>query len=252
MLPQDEEFIGTCAHVGETQEKDACGRRRVAWLYSMAAEGVRAKVAMIGDRQVGFLYVVPIEISPWGPIGEDLLVIPCMYVSPSETKQGIGHLLVAAAEAEALAQDRKGITAMACNHEAWFMPRTFFEGLGFEVADRRGMELVLWKPSAQDAQPPRLLGASYRFKPTRGKVVVDLFWNRFCLTSEIEAERVRAVTGEFGDAVELCEHDSSDPAVLREYQIPRAIFVQGEQVTWGYEAPRDGLREAIQRARVDL
>lgn len=248
MLPEDEAFIGTCAHVGETEEKDACGHRRVAWLRDRIPHGVRSKVATVDGRRAGFLYVVPIELSPWGPIGEDLLVLPCLFVVPEETKQGIGRLLVADAEAEVERQGRKGLVAMACNHEAWFMPRAFFEELGFEVADRRGMEVVLWKRRSPDAEPPRLLGASYRFRPKPGKVVIDLFWNRFCLTSELEADRVREVAAEFGDDVELNQYDATDPAVLQEHQIPRAIFVQGEQITWGFEAPKEGLREAIRAA----
>jgi len=35
------------------------------------------------------------------------------------------------------------------------------------------------------------------------------------------------------------------------YQIPRAIYVNGSEIGWGYEAPKDGIREAIQRAMTE-
>jgi len=249
MTASDEAFVGTCARAERSAEIDSCANHRVRWLRENAARGVRAKVAVRDDRPVGFLYVVPIEISPWGPIGEDLLVMPCIYVAPEEKHQGAGHALVEAAEEEATRQGRKGLATMACNHEAWFMPRPFFEDLGYEVADQRGVEVVLFKALHPDAMPPKLLVPSFELEPAGHRIVVDLFWNRFCLTSDIEAQRVREVAAEFGDDVVLREHDAGDPEVLRRYQIPRAIFVDGEQITWGFEAPRDGLRDAIRMAR---
>jgi len=82
----------------------------------------------------------------------------------------------------------------------------------------------------------------------RVKVAVDLFWQTFCETSWIEAQRVREVSAEFGDAVALREYPVDDRAVLLRHQIPRAIYVNGRQIDWGYEAPREGIREAISRA----
>jgi hypothetical protein len=35
---------------------------------------------------------------------------------------------------------------------------------------------------------------------------------------------------------------------LLKHQIPRAIYVQGNEIGWGYEAPRDGVRVAISAA----
>ena len=92
---------------------------------------------------------------------------------------------------------------------------------------------------------PRLLRPSWEYEPVPGKVAVDLFWNTFCQTSHIEAARVREVASEFGDGVVLREHCADDRDVLVACQMARAIFVNGREIGWGYEAPREGLRSAI-------
>ena len=81
-----------------------------------------------------------------------------------------------------------------------------------------------------------------------GKVVIDLFWNPICQTSGIEAQRVREIAAEFGDSIVLNEYRADDRDVLLKYQTPRAILVDGNEIYWGYEAPREGIREAIAKA----
>jgi hypothetical protein len=53
---------------------------------------------------------------------------------------------------------------------------------------------------------------------------------------------------EYGDPVILNEYSADRREVLLRYEIPRAIFVNGREIGWGYEAPKDGLREAISGA----
>ena len=256
MDPSTEYFVGTCTHINESQEIDACGRRRVAWLRGMYDKGLRVKVATLGGDPAGFLYMIPIEICPWGPFGESLSVIPCLVILERAKGRGVGRALVAAAEEEARGQGRKGIATIAYYHDFWFMPTAFFEKCGFTEAQRRGKEAVLWKvfTPATDAPlaVPRMLERSYHFEPMAGKVVVDLFWNTFCETSDIEAQRVREVAAEFGDSVMLREHCAEDRAILCRYQTDRAIFVNGVEIGWGYEAPKEGIREAILTARQSL
>jgi hypothetical protein len=60
---------------------------------------------------------------------------------------------------------------------------------------------------------------------------------------------VREVARELGDAVLLREYCSDDADVRSRYGIFRAIFVNGQEVGWGYEAPREGLREKIREAQ---
>jgi predicted N-acetyltransferase YhbS len=251
-----EYFVGTCSHVNESPEIDACGQKRIAWLHKMHEKGLRVKVAFLDDKPVGFLYVMPVEVSPWGPLGKDLFVFPCLWVLNQAKGKGAGSSLINEAEKEAQKQGRKGIVTYGYYHDFWFMPAPFFEKMGYKVADRRtwnageffGDEAILWKIFDQSAEVPRFLKSNYRFKPIPGKVAVDLFFNRFCQTSEIESQRVREVAAEFGDKVVLNEYRADDPDVLQCYQLPRGIFLNGKEIGWGYEAPKDGIREAISKA----
>jgi GNAT superfamily N-acetyltransferase len=248
MRPEDERFVASCTHVGETEEWDASCRRRIPWLREMRAQGVRVKVALLDGQHAGFLYLLPIEIAPAGPAGADLSVIQCLTVVNRLKGHGTGHALVAAAEKEARRQDRKGIVVTAFYHDFWFMPAPFFEECGFSVVRRRGETAILWKAFDETAQPPQFLERHYQFSPVACKVAIDLFWSRSCLTTDTEAQRVREVAAEFGDAVVLREYCADDPDVRARYGIYRAILIEGQEVGWGYEAPKEGLREAIRAA----
>ena len=208
---------------------------------------MRVKVALLDDTQAGFLCLLPIEIASAGPLGRDLSVIQCLTVRRSMHGQGAGRALIAAAEQEALCQGRRGIVVTAFYHDFWFMPASYFEMLGYEPVRRKNRTALLWKAFEGAAEAPEFMEPKYRFEPAEGKAVVDLFWTQSCLTSDTEAQRVREVVAEFGDAVLLREHCSDEPDVRARYGISRAIFVQGREVGWGHEAPKDGLRQAIQR-----
>jgi len=248
MKTQDERFVASCTHVGETDEWDASCQRRIPWLCEMYEKGMRVKVATLDGQHAGFLYLFPIESAPAGPVGKDLSVIQCLAVRDKMKHHGAGQALVAAAEEEARKQGRKGIVVTGFYHDFWFMPASFFETCGFAVARRKGNAAILWKAFDDSAEAPAFMERRYRFIPVEGKVAIDLFWSRSCLTTDTEAQRVREVAAEFGDAVELREYPSDDPAIRARYAIYRAILIDGKEVGWGYEAPRDGLRQAIREA----
>lgn len=244
----DEYFVGTCSHTNETDEIDACAERRIVWLRNMQDRGLRVKVAVLDGERVGFLYVMPIEICPWGPLGEDLMVLPCLWVVNSARNKGIGRALMTSAERETKHQKRKALTVIGFYHDIFFMQASFFEKLGFTVVQRKDEMAILWKVFDESAEPPEFLDRRYKFKPVLGKIVVDLFWHSFCLTSIEEARRVREVAAEFGDSVALNEYCADDRDILLRYQTPRAIFINGTEIGWGYEAPKEGIREAISKS----
>ena len=89
---------------------------------------------------------------------------------------------------------------------------------------------------------------NYQPNLVTGKVVIDAFWNPICQTSLVEIMRIREVCAEYGNKVMLNEYNCGDKDVLERYQTERALFINGEPKGWGYEAPRDGLRQEIESA----
>ena len=248
MKALDERFVASCTHVGETDEWDASCQRRMPWLCEMQEQGLRVLVALLDGQHAGFLYLFPIEIAPGGPVGRDLAVIQCLTVRDDMKGRGAGQALVEAAEREARKAGRKGLVVGAFYHDFWFMPATFFESLGFAPARRKGDAAILWKAFDLTATAPEFLQRRYQHVPVEGVVTIDLFWSRSCLTTDTEAQRVREVAAEYGDAVLLREYRADDPAVRDRYGIYRAILIDGQEVSWGYEAPREGLRGAVLQA----
>lgn len=245
MRSDDEQYVGACSHVGESAEVDASAKRRLAYLGGAYEAGARTFVATLDGSPAGFLYLMPSGIAPWGPIGDDLAVITCLWVPKAVGGQGIGRALLEAAESAARRRGATGLATIAYYHDFWFMPVSYFERMGYRVAERQASRAVLWKPIDLAAPAPRLRPARFEYVPSQAPVTVDLFYVTLCLTSDMEAERVREVAGEFAGDLLLREHRADDPAVRDRSGISRGIYVNGKEIGWGYEAPREGLREAF-------
>ena len=246
-----EYFVSTCSHVNESDELDAAGRRRLAWLREMEPKGLQVFTALCDGEPVGFAYLMPVELSPWGPVGRDLMVMPCVWVLPKSQKQGAGTALVLAAEEAARETGRKALVTFAYEWDFWFMPAEFFRKRGFTEAARQGKAVTMWRQFHGEAEPPQSPKRRYDFAPVSGKVVVDLFYNTFCQTSAVEAQRVREVAAELGDRVVLNENSVDNLADVTAYGVSRAIFLNGREVSWGYEAPKDELRAEIEKELKD-
>ncbi|MFX0023973.1 MAG: hypothetical protein ACFE9S_16725 [Candidatus Hermodarchaeota archaeon] len=249
MTKDDEYYVGTCTHVNEdNMERELSCPRRISWLRDMEKHGLRVKVALLDGIHAGFLYIMPIEINPWPIQGKDLMVFPCLVSQSRFSKKGIGAKLIKAAEEETKLQDRKGIATLGYFWDFWFMPAKYFLKLGFKVAEKRNDGAILWKRFDQTAETPRFREENYKFKPIKGKIVIDLFWNRFCLTSDVEVERVRELVSEFGGEVILNEYSAVDQKILQQYGIERRIYVNGKILEVGPEVEKSVLREVIENA----
>ena len=249
MTKHDEYYVGTCTHVNENNfERELSCSRRISWLRSMEKQGLRVKVALVDNVHAGFLYIMPIEINPWNIQGNNLMVFPCLVSQSKFSKKGIGKALLKAAEEEGKSQDRNGIATIGYFWDFWFMPADYFVNLGFKVAEKRDEEAILWKQFDLNVEPPKFREENYSFKPIKGKIVIDLFWDRFCLTSDVEAQRVREITSEFGNKVILNKYSAVDQKILQQYGISRRIYVNGKRIEVGPEIEKSKLRAAIKNA----
>jgi predicted N-acetyltransferase YhbS len=251
-------FVSACTHCNESEETDACAKHRLAWLLDMQRKGMKNLVALTNDEPVGFIHLMPIEVATIRLVGKDMYVIPCLAVSKEWEKKGVSKALVVVAENEAKKLKSKGLVILGYYGDYPFMPVKFFEKMGYEIMAKRKVywagdrdildeEVVLWKVFDPSAEPPKFLTSQYEFKPVANKVILDLFVDPFCLTSVTEAQRARQVTQEFGDKVVVNEYMADDRKQFLCLQVPRGIFVNGEEIGWGYAAPGEGIREAISK-----
>ena len=128
--PESAYFVGTCSHVGESREIDDAAGRRIAWMKGAEQRGLQTRVAFLDGQPAGFAYLMPIEISPWGPMGADLAVLPCIWVLPECRGNGAGTALIEESARAARDEGYGGIVTTAYYHDFWFMPAAFFEREG--------------------------------------------------------------------------------------------------------------------------
>ncbi len=86
----DEWFITTCSHVDESEEINRCAQRRRILFEKLRAEGARFKVAILDGVHAGFIHGVPIRRASWSAVGENLMMIPCLFVRERFSGRGVG------------------------------------------------------------------------------------------------------------------------------------------------------------------
>lgn len=247
MQEQDQYYVGTCTHTNESAVLDEYAKRRIAWLLDKFDAGLRVKVALLDGKHKASLYVMPVEICPTEPLGNNLMTIPCLFVSFQPSGSGIGRALIAAAEQEARLQGKQGITAIGYYIDFWFMPGAFFEKCGFSIVDRQNERAIMWKVIDGNPPAPRFFQPDAKLPLIPGKVVLDLFWMTFC--GALDKDTVREVIEEFDDTVILREHCVDDRQLLLKHQINRALYVNGNKVNWNFENPKQPIRAAILKAQ---
>jgi len=249
MLPEDEYYVGTCTHVEENDEEiEECAQERIAYFKKMKNSGLKIKVALFNGQHAGFIYIFPIENSPWEVEGSNLYFIPCLVAHSKFSGNNIGRELLVSAKNEAKAQGKDGIVVDAMDWNHWFMPANYFIHLGYEIVRRKGREVLLWKRFNKHSLKPHFIEENYSFKKIANEVVVDLFYNTFCQTSAIEAKRVRSIVEEFGDKVILNEFSADKRSTCKKYGISRAIYINGRSLELKAEVDKNMLRQRIKTA----
>jgi thiol-disulfide isomerase/thioredoxin len=213
------------------------------------AKGLKIKVAIDKEEPIGFAHCLPIELGTWGMSGRDLMTVPCLAVQyrriyNRERGSGIGRALMKSVEEEAKESKKGGVAVLCYDNDSFFMPSAFFRKLRYREIARQNDTVIVLKTWG-DVEPPVMHRLNYKFKPVKGKVVVDAFWTPICLTSIIEIQRVREVCTEYGDKVILNEYNCGNKNIIEKYQTQRALFFNGQYKDWGYAAPQDELKETL-------
>ena len=147
-------------------------------------------------------------------------------------KKGMGKALIQAAEKDAQELGAKGIVAWGLSLPFW-MKAAWFKKQGFKKTDKIGMQVLLWKPFTEDAEPPKWIREKKKTEKIAGKVNVTAFLNGWCPAQNIVFERAKRASVEFGDEVEFKEIDTFDRNIFLEWGISDALFINGKQIRTG-------------------
>jgi GNAT superfamily N-acetyltransferase len=245
---EDERLFFVCLEDWSDEMRDA-GDHKERWYGRMKEKGLRVKLA-VDDSGVtgGMIQYIPIEFSHTS--GEDLYFINCIWVHGYKQgrgdfrKRGMGKALLKAAEDDAKRLGAKGMAAWGVNLPVW-MRASWFKKQGYMKADKDGMAVLLWKPFAQDAKPPRWVEQKKRPQATPGKVTVTAFINGWCPAQNLVYERAKRAATELGDKVVFNGVDTSERNTFLEWGIADGLFIDDKIVRTGPPPSYEKLRKRI-------
>ena len=234
-----------------SQEVKEQGDRKEHWFNRMKSKGLRVKLAIDDNGVVGgMIQYVPIELS--NAEGRDLYFVNCIWVHGHKEGRGdfrgrgMGKALLSAAEQDVKDLGRKGLVTWGVSLP-FFMRARWFKKQGYEVVDKDGISVLLWKPFTQDVSPPRWIRQRKAPKVIPGKVSVTAFVNGWCPAQNMVAERAQRAAAEFKEKVVFTEMDTSDRGVFLEYGISDALFIDDKAIRTGPPPSYDKIRKRILR-----
>jgi GNAT superfamily N-acetyltransferase len=224
------------------------GNHKEAWFQRMKDKGLRVKLAVDGEKACGMIHYVPIEHS--FAEGKDAYFVHCVWVHGYKKgvgnyqKRGIGKALLRAAEEDAKMMGAKGLAAWGISMP-FFMRASWFKKQGYKKVDKAGMQVLLWKPFAEDAVAPKWIREKKRPPKKEGKVSVTAFLNGWCPAMNMTFERAKRAAREFGDQVEFQDIRTIDRATFLDWGIADAVFIDGKPVRTGPPPSYDKIKKKI-------
>jgi GNAT superfamily N-acetyltransferase len=224
------------------------GNHKESWFEHMKDKGLRVKLAVDGEKACGMIQYVPIEHS--FAEGQDAYFVHCVWVHGHKQgvgnyqKKGVGKALLRAAEEDAKSMGAKGLAVWGISMP-FFMKASWFKKQGYAKVDKVGMQVLLWKPFAKDALPPKWIREKKRPQKKEGKVTVLAFLNGWCPAMNMTFERAKRAAREFGYQVEFQDIRTIDRATFLDWGIADAVFIDGKPVRTGPPPSYDKIKNKI-------
>ncbi len=254
-LTEEHKNIYFCCLEDWSEEMKEAGDHKEKWYEFMKDKGLRVKLAIKDEKVCGMIQYLPVEHSFIE--GKDLYFIHCIWVHGYKKKgignyqkQGIGKALLQAAEEDAKTLGAKGIAAWGLALLFW-MKASWFKKQGFKKIDKEGMQVLVWKPFTEDAEPPKWIKEKKKPGAEPGKVTVTAFINGWCPAMNITFERTKRAAEELGEKVEFNEIHSHKPEVFDKWGISDAIYIDGKQFKYGpppsYKKVKNKIAKSIKK-----
>jgi len=234
-----------------SEEIKEAGDYKKEWYKKMKDKGVKVKFALDENDIIGgMIQYIPVEHSMFE--GENLYVLLCIWVHGYKEgrgnyrKRGMGRALLKAAEEDCRQLGANGLVTWGLIIPV-FMRASWFKKQGYKVVDKRDMMRLMWKPFNENAVPPTF--GKYLKIPQKGtgKVDVTIFRNGWCPAQSIAFERARRASATFPDKINLHEYDTTDKAIIREWGIFDALFIDSKEVIVGPPPSYEKIRKKIAR-----
>ena len=234
-----------------SEEMKESGNHKEIWYKEMKEKGLRVKLAIDDAKNVGgMIQYIPIEYS--FAEGTDLYLILCIWVHGHKEgignfqKKGFGKALLQAAENDAKELGAKGIAAWGLSLPFW-MKAKWFKKQGYSQVDKEHVQVLLWKPFANDAVPPKWVRQKKKPEKEQGKVIVTSFKNGWCPAQNMVFERAKRATSapEFRGKVEFHEINTMEREFFMEWGIFDGLFIDDKEVRTGPPPSYDKIYEKI-------
>lgn len=258
IIDLSEEYEATYCRCLEdwSDEMNESGDLKKRWLEKKKKQGLRVKLARNHKQEiVGMIQYVPIEHSP--AKGINLYYIYCIWVHGHKKghgnwqKQGIGRMLLAAAEKDCREAGADGIAAWGIMLP-FFMRSKWFKKHGYRRADRDGMIELVWKPFAIDALPPKLTRMKKKPAVEKGVVTVTCLRNGWCPAQNLSCERMKRAACEYSDNIKYVEIDTDARENLEEWGLADAIFIDNRIISTGPPPSYEKLRKILRKMMMKI
>ncbi len=234
-----------------SEEMKEAGNHKACWIEKTKTRGLRVKLAVDDNGNIGgMIQYLPIEHSFIEC--QDLFFIYCIWVHGYKKgrgdfrNQGMGGVLINAAENDAKILGAKGIAAWGIPLPFW-MKASWFKKYGYKKSDQLGFlgPVLLWKPFCETAKKPMWIRPKKKPERKAGVVTVTAFINGWCPAQNIVYERAKRAACEFGDKVVFQGIDTFNKNILLEWGISDGLFVDGKSIRTGPPPSYENIRKII-------
>ncbi len=234
-----------------SDEMKEAGDHKRRWYERAKEDGLRVKLSLDGAGAVGgMIQYGPIEAS--FADGHDLYLVYCIWVHGYKQgrgnfqKRGMGKALLQAAEEDTRELGGSGMAAWGVALPFW-MKASWFKRQGYVRVDKQGMQVLLWKPFDDNAEPPMWIRRRRSPKSVPGHVTVTAFKAGWCQAQNISFERAKRAAATFDSRVVFEAIDTSDRATFLEWGISDGLYIDGKEIRTGPPPSYDRLLSLIEK-----